>query len=358
MSGSLPHNFLDSVPGQETAKTMLFRAIGSGRIASAYLFRGPAGVGKLASALDFVRWLKCQSPETCQGACNSCKLIKRLNHPDLELIVPLPKSISDDPDSTAVELGKIADDHFITLSFDKPASIGIGQARAISEWLALAPTSPGGRWAIIRDADAMTIEAANAFLKTLEEPPEDSHIILTSSSPDYLLPTIRSRAQPISFARMDRNQIVQILTARGIDDKSALDAAFHADGSISAAIEYLGDSTSEVFALAEELWVAIYSKNDSKALEFVNNSDKDRSKSLAILKAAISILRDQSLHQIGAESISANRSISDRLEKASIKFPNPEPVGRALKFLEKKAYELRYNPQYDLFWMDTILRAR
>jgi DNA polymerase-3 subunit delta' len=337
---------------------MLYRAVRSERIASAYLFRGPAGVGKLASALDFIRWLKCKSPETCGAECNSCKLIAHLNHPDIELTIPLPKEIADSPESTGEMHAKIAADPLISLSFDKPASIGIDKVRAISEWLALSSTTIGGRWAIIRDAETMTIEAANAFLKTLEEPPENGHIILTSSHPDYLLPTIRSRAQSIAFARMSRDQIMQILLSRGIDAESAENAAFYADGSISTALEFLEQGSGGVIELAEKLWTAIHSKNEALALDFVEAMGQDRSKSLAVIKTVISILRDQILYQIGAEDIAANRAIAKRLIRAAEKFPNPEPIGRAVEFLEKKAYELRYNPQYDLFWMDAVIRAR
>ncbi len=337
---------------------MLYRALDSNRLASAYLFRGPAGVGKLASALKLVRWVKCKSPMSCASECNSCKLIKRLNHPDLELLVPLPKKEREDPEIQAVELQKIAADPFIGLSFDKPANITIEQVRSLSEWLSLSTTSSGGRWAIIRDAEAMTLEAANAFLKTLEEPPEDSHIILTSSQPDYLLPTIRSRAQPITFTRLNRDQIRKILMERDIGDKKAETATYYSDGSISTALEFLAEETSEIIELAEELWVAVFSKNDTKALDFVDKIGRDRSKSKAVMDVAISILRDQMLYQIGASDIIANRAIANRLEMAAGKFPDPEPVGRAIKFLERKAYELRYNPQYDLFWINTIIRAR
>lgn len=358
MIGSLPRNFLDSIPGQETAKTMLYRAIESDRLASAYLFRGPAGVGKLASAMQLVSWLKCKSSETCIGECNSCKLIKKLNHPDLELLVPLPKKERENPEMTAIEHGKIVQDPFVGLSFDKPANITIEQVRTLTEWLSLSPTSAGGRWAIIRDAESMTIEASNAFLKTLEEPPEDSHIILTSSQPDYLLPTIRSRAQPIAFSRLSREQIRRILISRGIEETDAETAAYYADGSISTAIEYLSEESGEIVELAQELWVAIFSKNDTKALDFVDKIGRNRSKSLAVMAVAISILRDHMLYQIGAENIVANQKIIDRLEVAARKFPNPEPIGKALKYLEKRAYQLRHNPQYDLFWMATIITAR
>lgn len=337
---------------------MLYRAVRSERVASAYLFRGPAGVGKLAAAIELVKWLNCKSPDACSGECNSCKLIAHLNHPDIELTLPLPKEIAESPETTGEMHSKIAADPFVSLSFDKPASIGIDKVRAISEWLALSSTTRGGRWAIIRDAESMTIEAANAFLKTLEEPPENGHIILTSSHPDYLLPTIRSRAQSITFARMSRKEISQILLSRGIDAESAENAAFYADGSISAALEFLETGSGGVMELAEKLWVAIHSKNEALALDFVDAMGQDRSKSQAVIKAVISILRDQILYQIGAEDIVSNRGIANRLLRAAEKFPNPEPIGKAVEFLEKKAYELRYNPQYDLFWMDAVIRAR
>jgi len=315
-------------------------------------------VGKFATALELVKWLKCKSPDSCDGSCSACKLIAHLDHPDIEVIVPMPKTVSDSPEMTSQQMAEVARDPFAELVFDKVANIGIDQIRQLSEKLFLAPTSDGGRWAIIRDAEAMTIEASNAFLKTLEEPPDDAHIILTSSHPDSLLPTIRSRTQPIRFTRLSRRQVVEILISRGVSEDDAEKVSYYADGSITAAIWASGESGAEIMGLGEELWVCLFSRNDALLLDFTEKIGRDRSLSEATIKAAISLIRDHLLFQIGVGDIAANKNTAARLERAAVKYADPEPLGRTIGFLEKKAYELRYNPQYELFWMDLIIRGR
>jgi len=337
---------------------MLERAIANYRLSSSYLFRGPSGVGKFAAAIEMVRWLKCKSPEDCDGGCHSCRLIKRFDHPDILIVLPMPRAISDSPDKTSELMEEVASDPFAEMSFERASSIGIDAIRGLSEELALAPTSPGGRWAIIRDADAMTIEASNAFLKTLEEPPEDVHIILTSSRPDYLLPTILSRTQPLRFSRLSRETIEEFLVVRGVEREKAALKAIAADGSINKALKYSEDALVEVRKMGERLWVALFSLSDDMALEIVNDLGRDKDFGRAVIESTISYLRDQLLYQKGLGGIVCNFESKDRLERASLKFSDPEPISAAMKLLFDKLVALDANPQYELFWMSLIIQGR
>jgi len=358
LSGSSQHRFLGDIPGQKAATELLSSAIGSARVASAYLFRGPMGVGKFAAAVDFVRWLKCDTPESCDASCHSCRLINSFNHPDLIIVIPLPTEISQSVNKTAAVLQQVAADRFMELSFEKPASIGIDEIRGLSERLALAPARKGGRWAIIRDADMMTPEAANAFLKTLEEPPKDAHLILTSSRPDFLFPTIRSRTQPVRFNRLSRAQITEMLISRDIEQKEAEKIALAAEGSITTALAMDDEQSGEIKKLGEELWVILFSKSDSAAIDLVEKLGRDRSLARAVIASAMSFLRDHMLTQLGVAELVVNTEQKQRFMSAAQKFPNTEPLGNTIKFLQEKTDSLRFNPQYDLFWMDLIIRGR
>jgi len=337
---------------------MLRRAFESDRLASAYLFRGPAGTGKFAAALELARLAKCDSPADCEGNCRSCRLMKKLDHPDLHVILPLPKNVSSSPEKTAEVLSYVSEEPFAKLSFEKPASVGIDDIRALTQKLALTPSKAGGRWAIVRDADLMTSEASNCFLKTLEEPPEDSYIILTCSRPDFLLPTIRSRTQPVSFVRLSRPRIAEFLKERGIEPEKAAKIAIVSDGSITTALAQTEDTGPEVDELGEQLWVTLFSKSDKIALELVEKFGRDRSLAKSVISSATSFLRDQMLIQLGLGALVRNTDSKDRIETAARKFPDPRPLGEAIQFLQRKSNSLYYNPQYDLFWMDLILRAR
>ncbi len=276
----------------------------------------------------------------------------------MQVVLPLPSDISSDPGKTAEAMAAAVSDPFIELHFQKPATIGIDRIRFLNEKLSLSTVMKGGRWAIIRNADAMTPEASNAFLKTLEEPPNDAHIILTSSRPDYLLPTILSRTQPVIFTRLSRPEIEEALISRGIPEDRAAELTIIADGSISSALRERDEISAEIRSLGEELWVSLFTRKDSSALDLTEKLGKDRFLAVAVLDSATSFLRDHILMQLGLEHLIINKDCKGRLHKAATKYPDPEPIGRAISFLQEKAFVLHFNPQYDLFWMDLIIRGR
>jgi DNA polymerase III subunit delta' len=358
LSGSYRDNFFKAIPGQRSAKELIFKAIENGRLASAYLMRGPAGTGKFASALELVRVMKCESPETCKGECKACGLIHNLDHPDLQVIIPLPREIGESLEATSQELRLAVGNPFAKLSYEKPTNIPIDTIREVAGKLSLSPTTDGGRWVIIRDADIMNAEASNAFLKPLEEPPESAHIILTSSRPDFLLPTIRSRTQPIRFVRLSRSEIENFLLEKGVEKNSAKDIALFSDGNLHTALEEIEGKNKDIRALGEELWVSLFSKSDPLALDTADKLGDNRSHAIAILESAISFLRDQILAQNGVGSFIRNVASKTRIETAAQKFPDSKRTGMALRFLQDRSIVLRFNPQYDLFWMDLILRGR
>lgn len=199
-------------------------AIRRSRLASTYLFVGPAGIGKRRFALSLAKALLCQISgddplEPC-GQCGSCRLFNAGSHPDLD-VVALPK----DKSTLPLEL-------FIG---DKEHRNQDGLCHRI----ALRPFLGGRKVAIIDDADYFSAESANCLLKTLEEPPPKSLLILIGTSPSKQLPTIRSRSQVVRFEPLAADVVARILAAEGIvaDDESAVRLAVYSDGSIERARE-------------------------------------------------------------------------------------------------------------------------
>jgi len=156
------------------------------RPAGSYLFYGPAGVGKFSAALELARTLNCQRQHPANEPCTSCAQFAAGTYPDLIIVRPE----------------------------DKP-SITIEQIRRTVTALNLQPYyQTGTRTIIIDSADAMTIDAANALLKLLEEPPPRTLFILVAPTAESLLPTIRSRTAGIYFPLPSREQVTQLLESR------------------------------------------------------------------------------------------------------------------------------------------------
>ena len=194
------------------------------RLASTYLFVGPAGIGKRAFARQLARALLCQSPtgdplQAC-GGCQSCRLADSSSHPDL-LEVCRPK----DKNTLPIEL-------FIGDRAHR------GQ-EGLCHHLWLKPFLGGKRVAIIDDADYLSQESANCLLKTLEEPPPRSLLILIGTSPSRQLPTIRSRAQLVRFQPLPPDTVQRLLVSTGLitDASEAVRLAKVSQGSLQRAME-------------------------------------------------------------------------------------------------------------------------
>jgi DNA polymerase-3 subunit delta' len=194
----------DDILAQDTAVQTLRRALASGRVHHAYRFEGPDGVGKEMAAFALAEALVCGADDSPQ--CTACRRRVRTVSEHAPH-VPLH------PDIILVQRGLYAEQ----LGKSEANGIGIEQIRRIV--LARAPYSPHEGLAqvfILRDADEITVQAANALLKTLEEPPPQTHFVLLTSRPRRMLDTVLSRTLPIRFAPLPDEVIARILTQRGL----------------------------------------------------------------------------------------------------------------------------------------------
>jgi DNA polymerase-3 subunit delta' len=201
--------------GHEGLRHRLAAAIAAGRLPQALLFAGPQGVGKQRVALWVAEALLCQRDSTGQpcGACQGCRLVRSLAHPDLHWFVPIePPKRAGDADKQ-VDLVEEALAEVLAARREQPlyeppsglASHPIATVRLLARRLALTPALGHRRVFVIGDADRLVPQpgqdaAANALLKALEEPPPGAFFILTSAAPEALLPTIRSRVVHVRVA--------------------------------------------------------------------------------------------------------------------------------------------------------------
>jgi DNA polymerase-3 subunit delta' len=196
------------VLGQAKAKELLRRALTSAKMSHAYLFRGPAGVGKKTTAAAFAATINCLKPvdHLACGQCASCQKFRSANHPDFQHIAP------------------------------DGASIKIKQIRELRKSLAFPPFEARYRVILIADAHTMRRETANSLLKTLEEPPANTVLILTADEANTVLPTIVSRCQVIPFFALPQAEVAQRLMAEtDLPPEQAATLAAIAEGSLGRA---------------------------------------------------------------------------------------------------------------------------
>jgi DNA polymerase III subunit delta' len=224
------------IEGQESADAMLSASLDAGRLAHAYLFAGPSGTGRLTAALELAASWMCRSREHgyC-GECRDCLRIFGFSHPDVRITAPVQGK---NPQEDLAEIFRARISDGITpLTMDGAAIITIDQIRELARNLSRKAFENRGRVEIITEAHRMGAEAANALLKTLEEPPAETVIILITSSLATLLPTIRSRAHLIRFRRLPAATVASILSRRiGLGMAEAMVIALASDGSPGTAL--------------------------------------------------------------------------------------------------------------------------
>ncbi len=235
---------------QPRAHRLIQSALTGQRMPHAYIFHGPEGVGREMFAHRLARILLCEKPATTiepgvEGlagpavdacdACQSCRALASQTHPDLPPIYR--ELIRQHP------LPEVRNRKGIDLGVDVIREFLINRV-AIRSLLGRAKVF------VVRDADRMTIAAQNALLKTLEEPPPTTYLILLTRSMDRLLPTTRSRCQPVRFRRLPTDFIVEQLRAQreNVSTETARYLAQFSDGRLGAALQAYDDGIHELKA--------------------------------------------------------------------------------------------------------------
>lgn len=206
------------ITGHEWAVQLLAAALASGRLTHAVLFTGPRQVGKRTLALALAAALNCTADGSPCGHCRACRRIAQGTHPDVQLI--------------EAEDGRGG----------REGVLKIDQIRALQRAVALAPMESPYKVFVLRDIDQANLPATNALLKTLEEPPGQVVLLLTSSRPHRLLPTVISRCQIIPLRPLPQEQIADALVThwQAEADQARLLARL-SEGRLGWAVERLTD---------------------------------------------------------------------------------------------------------------------
>lgn len=250
----------NNVIGQARVKQILHSALENERLPNAYLFHGPEGVGKDAAAFELAKAINCLDPkmrglEGCDE-CVHCLQIDQLSSPLLHFVYALAKDVESSGESSQKEedleiireeVAQKAVDPYYNLAIPRAMAIQVGQVRELRMNLSRSMGSGKKRIVIISEADMMNPQAQNAFLKTLEEPNQNTLIILTSSNINRFYPTILSRCQEIRFEVLSNEEIADALMAR--DELPRDEAEFIArlaNGSYSQARRMIGEDLKEM----------------------------------------------------------------------------------------------------------------
>jgi len=233
----------DSLQHLDPVVAVLRGAARGGRLAHAYFFWGPEGVGKTRTAQAFAQLLLCGDPEPPCGRCVECDRTARFTHPDLHLVFPSLKSAEGEERR---EIEAYAADPFHSLRVPRNATIGIERVRGLKLESSKARVGQGNRVIVLRDADRMTPEAAQAALKLIEEPLPGTFLILTGRDPQRLLPTILSRCQRVRFPALPRAFLAAVLEGKGLEAGEARLVAGLAAGGLGRALALAARETPAV----------------------------------------------------------------------------------------------------------------
>jgi DNA polymerase-3 subunit delta' len=354
----------DEIVGQDRASALLRAASDGDALSHAYLFLGVAGVGKKTAAKAFACALVCEDGGC--GACRACSRVRRGLHPDVRLIEPLGA-----------------------------ATYLVEQVREVIHDIDLRPVEASLKVYVFDRADTFNPEAANALLKSLEEPPDDVVLVLLADSVDAVLPTIVSRCQVVRFERIPETLALDVLVERSGLDRGMAKAALAASGGVlSRALELassrtrlaardrivgalkdlpvmdghdvletakslmeavrapLGELEDDQTAELEERRALLGTRASMKPLEERHKREltaKEREGLLEILNVTESWLRDCLALSVGAGGVVANVDQMDAMEEvAQVLSPDAAVRGLDATCEARKRISYNVNPQLAL----------
>ncbi len=309
---------LSDIRGQDNAVRYLSNNLRSGRIANGYLFIGPEGVGKALAARAFLAALMCR--EKGEGSsCGHCPVCKRINegsHPDVLWIGPEDKK-----------------------------KIKIEAIRKAKGMLSLKPYESSFSACVIDEAHMMTVEASNALLKILEEPPGEALLILISNKREWLLPTVLSRCVEVRFHYLPVDETRDIVMRHSAVDKEAAHfLSYFSGGSPGRALEMIDE---DLLARKKGVTAVMESIINEKSTYCVNWGKEVRQELMEDLELLVMLFRDIAVGNEGLEELVMDKGM---IRTGMYDFFRDYPVDKVYEILErlielKRALEGYVNPK-------------
>ncbi len=353
LSGRSP---LATILGQDHARAVLEAVLRAGDFPP-LLFSGPAGTGKRTAALEFCRAANCANPDRAPcGECNACRTIAKLAHPDIRVFFPMGKvgKTSEDDEESGSDI-----DRLMQATLEESENYQLGRAQPVQNprhqvripvirWLrremARPPLLARTRCFIILSCHRMNEAAANALLKSLEEPQASTTLILTTDSPHSLPDTIRSRCRLVRFGAIDRATVKNwLMEHAGADAESAAVAAEVGDGSLGRALGFLNEPADY---LPEPVLVLFGRREPDHAEVLAAAQALARTPPAATVRALLFLYRQVLLVKKGQETEYSRRNPAVAAKTRQV---SDDYLLRALKFLTERLADARLNIDARLF---------
>jgi DNA polymerase III subunit delta' len=339
-----------SVLGHEGARELLGRALAEGRLPGALLLTGPEGVGKRKLALEVARAALCAGPGGPDCACTHCGRIGRA----LERLPEARERARGSRDPTGLNHRLHPD---LILVEPWPMGIRIEQVREVVAEVMAPPFEARARAVVMDDAHSMTEQAANALLKSLEEPPATSHLLLVTGSPQTLLPTIRSRCQVLRLGALPASVLEEHLReAAGLGAEEAHLRASLAGGSLGVALAFEAEAYR---GLRDELLELLEGLPRAGPIERMQAAERlaDREDVGLVFTALRSLLRDTAAaHARVPPERLLNRDVGERVAALSRGPLGPRATELAELAADSRQAVLRTNAA-KLLSMDALLES-
>jgi DNA polymerase-3 subunit delta' len=306
----------EDFPGQQRAVALLRAALGASQVPHAHLFVGPEGVGKARLARQFAGILLCSEggKEAC-GRCASCEAFRSEKHPDY-FEVGVPEGRQDVP---------------------------IDTVRSLQRRASVKPVLASVRVFVIRQAERLSVEAANCFLKTLEEPPGNSYFVLLASSLWEMPATVISRCRPVRFAPLAPEQVERMLREDGASAEDAWWLARRCWGSLGLARAFHRMGLHEFNRRLTEDLCELQLEDNFRLSDWLRESAEQHADSRPAarrllqehLECAALFYRDLALAALGAdEAEPANRHLAGKLAELAARSDLDSIIERAESTLE------------------------
>lgn len=323
----------------------------SNQIGSAYLFSGPSGSGKEGLAIKFAQYLNCESHgEMPCNSCPSCLRFQQLQHEKLTLIFPLPtpkKSSSDNEDPTTINkqdldivteaIAEKAQDPFFKIQIPKANRILIQSVRELRKSLYLKSEDSGRKTVLIFDAHLLSAgqgEAANALLKILEEPPQNTTLILVTDYIELLLPTILSRCQKIGVPNLPDSSVHEWLTEKMVKESDISFIVGLSQGNIHQARHLKSQSVADILKLLGGLIKMLTQENPDHWRKFCQTYGRFASQDLVTFSFHFKLLklwfRSVSRLQNKVPDLLHNTSLKPTMDRLIQTHPNANYSGITL----------------------------